>query len=738
MTPNGPKPAARSPKPPLRGLTLIATQRAAGSLAALFAFAGCAVSGELSLALLVLFPVALVVAHRFGDRFYDRANWAWTTLIIGAFGVYAALVVSGRLDIVLAAAEFVLLLCLHRLLHRRTERDEHLLLLLSLLLLCAGAALSAELTYGFAFLAFSVTATWAMALTHVRFEIEAGRGPQGSAVLLQSRRIATPALLGALAALSMMGLVGAAVIFFTFPRVTIGGLRRASHGTPAPGLGDRVDLSGHGTIADDPRVVLRVRLVPQPARQTLDQHWRARTFEVWTGHGWQASAGNPSPAVRLPRPPGLPGLPRMGLVNADLELVAGFTDGVVLTPGEWLLSLEFLRPLTASGVQPRLLQLPSGDLLYHPVDVGDLHYSVHADLEGPSAAQLRGRGQNYPPRLSAVLAVPANLDPRLAALAKQLGGGKDPLDAATAIEAWLSTQLAYTRELPGEVQDPIADFVFSRKKGHCELFSSTMVLMLRSLGVPARNVTGYYGGQLTSAGYYAVRAGDAHSWVEVYFPGVGFVQFDPTPATDRGSKLDTAWSRLVLVWDTVQQRWRALIVDYDLLAQAQAVKRIGALVTEAGRRLSGKAGTAPRLKAALTGIVTLFLAGLLVVALRRVRRGPKAGREASRLDADRQRALQLWQKARGTLRRAGIELNPATTAHEAARLARVPAAHELAHAYLAARWGTAPLPAERARTLLRNLSSELSGRRLEVTERSGLRPEARSPKPAARGPRPEA
>ena len=717
-------------KPPFRGLTLLSAQRWAGSLVALFAFLGCGVSGELGPASLLLFPLALVVAQRYGDRFYDRADWAWTTLIIGAFLVYAALVVSGRLDIVLAAAEFVELLCIHRLLHRRTERDEHLLLLLSLLLLCGGAALSAELTYGFAFLAFSVTATWALALTHLRFEIEAGRGPSGSAALLQSRRIATPALLGALAALSMMGLVGAAVVFFTFPRVTIGGLRRPSHGTPAAGLGDRVDLSSHGTIADDPRVVLRVRFEAPPAGPTLELHWRARAFETWTGHGWQSRSGNPSAAVRLQKAPRLPGSGRVASVVVDLEAVAGFTEGVVLTPGGWPVGVEFHRPVSADGAQPRLLQEPSGDLVYRPVDVGDLHYTVRADFEEPPAALLRGRGQKYSPRVAPDLAVPGNLDPRLAALARELGGGKDPLDAAQAIETYLSTRLGYTRELPGEVEDPIADFVFSRKKGHCELFSSTMVLMLRSLGIAARNVTGYYGGQLTGAGYYAVRAGDAHSWVEVYFPGVGFVQFDPTPATERGSKLDSVWSRIVLAWDTVQQRWRAFIVDYDLLAQAQAVKRIGALMTEAGRRLSGKAGSAPRLKAALTVIAALFLAALSFVALRRVRFARKRGGVARSLAADRKRAMQLWQKARGTLRRAGLELGPATTAHEAARLAKVPAADELVAAYLAARWGGADLPAARARSLLRNLSTELqaSGPNLE---KLNLRPEARGLKPEA-------
>src|SRR5207302_2040651 len=140
-----------------------------------------------------------------------------------------------------------------------------------------------------------------------------------------------------------------------------------------------------------------------------------------------------------------------------------------------------------------------------------------------------------------------------------------------AVERWLATALRYTRDLPGDVADPIADFLFVRRAGHCELFSSAMVLMLRSLGIPARNVTGYFGGRRTDAGYYAVRAGDAHSWVEVYFPDAGYVRFDPTPASERGGRQEGFQARMVLLWDSLQQRWRAFVVDYDLVSQAQAV-----------------------------------------------------------------------------------------------------------------------------------------------------------------------
>ena len=155
--------------------------------------------GALVVAFLVSMVVPLVdaIGRPFGhfsipgSGFHGRVQWAWTLLLGGALLVFAAQVFAGQVDVVLAAALFAELLCIHRLWHRRTGRDEVLLLLLSLLLLCAGAALAAELAFGFAFLAFAISGTWALALTHLRSAIEAGRGPAGWVALLSSRRIAT-------------------------------------------------------------------------------------------------------------------------------------------------------------------------------------------------------------------------------------------------------------------------------------------------------------------------------------------------------------------------------------------------------------------------------------------------------------------------------------------------------------------------------------------------------------------
>ena len=698
------------------GLTLLEAQRWAGSLATLFAFLACAASGELGPAFLASLPLALAFAQVYGARLDGKREWIWTVFLGGALIVLGAEVVLGQLDIVLAAARFAILLAIHRLWHRRNERDELLLLLLSLLLLCAAAALSAELLFGLAFIGFSITATWAMALTHLRFAIEAGRGPEGSNALLQSRRLATPALLAALAALSLLGLVGAALVFFAFPRVTFGGLRRGSTATPIAGLGDQVELTGHGAIGDDPRVVLRVRLDPSvdPAVRDLNFHWRARALEVWTGQGWRARSGAP---VEIDRPPRRPreGAPdRSALSLADIEAVSGFSDGIVLTPPGWPFFVDFSRPLSERGNRFHLELNPAGDLLYKPAEVGDLRYTVTTDHRPTPLTLLRGRGQAYPKEVAPDLAVPANLDQRLRALAKTLTQGKDPADAATEVEQYLSTTLHYSCELDGENPDPLAHFLFERRQGHCELFSSAMVMLLRAGGIPARNVTGYYGGTRTDAGYFAVRAGDAHSWVEVYFPGLGYLPFDPTPAAERGSRQEGLWPKLVLLWDAIQQRWRAFVVDYDLLSQAQLLRSLRDSFQQVGKRLSGKGGKSPSFRDrwgwAALGAVTLIFA---VAALQRRRSFLRSRAGAAVLAPDQRRALRLWREARARLARFGLELPRTTTAREAAKealrlsAAAATATETIATCYLAARWGDEPLAPAQTKALLALLDQAL-------------------------------
>src|SRR5207248_11138218 len=133
--------------------------------------------------------------------------------------------------------------------------------------------------------------------------------------------------------------------------------------------------------------------------------------------------------------------------------------------------------------------------------------------------------QNY-------LQLPA-LEPRIAQLAEQITAASvNRYDKTAALEGYLRTKFGYTLQLSTTPQpDPLANFLFERKQGHCEYFASAMAVMLRTLRIPARVATGFRAGEFNDvSSQYLIRASDAHAWVEVYISGYGWVEFDTTPA----------------------------------------------------------------------------------------------------------------------------------------------------------------------------------------------------------------
>jgi hypothetical protein len=111
----------------------------------------------------------------------------------------------------------------------------------------------------------------------------------------------------------------------------------------------------------------------------------------------------------------------------------------------------------------------------------------------------------------------------------------------------------------------VAYFLFERKAGHCEYFASSMALMLRTLGIPARVVNGFRGGEFNSVtDSYIVRGRDAHSWVEAYFPRYGWITFDPTPP---GAVATGTWNRAGLYVDALREFWREWVINYDFAHQ---------------------------------------------------------------------------------------------------------------------------------------------------------------------------
>jgi hypothetical protein len=194
-------------------------------------------------------------------------------------------------------------------------------------------------------------------------------------------------------------------------------------------------------------------------------------------------------------------------------------------------------------------------------------YEADSRLVLPESGDLR-LAPNLPPAdMGLYLKLPP-IDIRISKLAEEITtGASSNYDKALATERYLSTHFGYTLELPRAFpRDPLANFLFERKRGHCEYFASSMAVMLRSLGIPSRIVTGFRGGEFNDlTGQYVIRASDAHSWVEAYFPGSGWTSFDPTPAASLPTR--TGWSRIQLYIDAAASFWREWIINYDVSHQ---------------------------------------------------------------------------------------------------------------------------------------------------------------------------
>ena len=250
-------------------------------------------------------------------------------------------------------------------------------------------------------------------------------------------------------------------------------------------------------------------------------------------------------------------------VHATIK-VLGLPQSTIFWPGEPVRAAvgSQVRGLPANnGGQGVDVASVDGAYARNPLAPGST-YAVDASYSAASEEQLRSAGTAYPPVVRILTGSQpgrpgaGNIDARVASLAQQVAGSQpNPYDKVKAIETYLRSNLRYSLEVksPPADQDPILYFLFGSRVGYCEYFASSMGEMVRSLGIPVRLVDGYGPGTTQTVqlgpgrhetelpgGPKLVRASDAHTWVEVFFPNYGWIPFEPTPdplypALDRSS-----------------------------------------------------------------------------------------------------------------------------------------------------------------------------------------------------------
>lgn len=521
----------------------------------------------------------------------ERYVRAWNvTLVLGLAAQLARAFLFGT-DFLLAIVEFAALFQVSLLSNRRSAMNYQYVTVLSLLFLIAATVLGGGLSYAVCFVGFVIATPWAMTLGHLRREIEgnyladarAGRAgvPIDVARILRSRRVVGAGLLAGSSLLAVPIFLLTAVIFVLFPRIGLGMLtfRRGGENVVA-GFGTTVDLSGHGTIRNDPTIVLRVEPPdltedPPPVRSF---RLRGASFDTYNGRAWSRRSAN-NHARRLDREGDRYAFTRAPDPAHDqpYRVVLDPLEPPVLFVPEG--AVGFTIPARFESGFPRYTDLNADrddGVRYAGNEGVGLIYTAWVPRGADATLPRRydERAERFARRYTQL---PDALSPEVRALAERVTArASTPLEKARAVERFLLSGYRYTLRLEsGAAERPLEDFLFRTRAGHCEYFSTAMAVMLRTVGVPTRNVTGFLGGTWNRYGrFYAVHQGDAHSWVEVYDPSVGWATFDPTPpAAIVGLRRRGLLAEADALVEAMRMRWRHYVVGFDLSTQAQMARR---------------------------------------------------------------------------------------------------------------------------------------------------------------------
>ncbi|HJU93833.1 MAG TPA: DUF3488 and transglutaminase-like domain-containing protein, partial [Pyrinomonadaceae bacterium] len=505
-------------------------------------------------------------------------------------------------------------------------------------------------------------------------------------------------------------------LFLIAPRSGAAALTRSGGGlSNFIGFSENVTLGQIGTLKQDDGLVMRVRVVDQTPREL---RWRGVALDEFTGKAWKKSVQARQTELANDRGGGL------------------FQFGTARSVDRLTRQTFFLEPLESAVLfaAPRIVGI-QGDLPFVRIDAeGSVQsrrrdyervmYTAISDTNEPRMDELREDQNPYPISFYRYLQLADDLDPRIDTLATAIvlrANASNRYDAAKAIETHLQTQYAYSLEMKAGGPDPLADFLFNVKAGHCEYYSTAMAVLLRSRGIAARVVNGFLPGEYNeAAGAYTVRQSDAHSWVEVYFPETrAWVTFDPTPSAGRVEPVRTGLTaQLQKYAEAFELLWFQYVVGYDKQEQRSLATSLNNQVFEYARVLSTGLET---VKSYLTGnvlVLALLVLGLAVVGLvalfgKRVWLWVRTGAIRSSEEGRTYSSVQFYERLISLMEQRGLSRDRHLTPLEFAKNLKSSEALVITRAYNRVRFGRQRLSANEKREVERALGV------LEAMDRNG-------------------
>jgi transglutaminase-like putative cysteine protease len=308
-------------------------------------------------------------------------------------------------------------------------------------------------------------------------------------------------------------------------------------GAAQPLLQDRGATTVESSLVasnDQVNILGSIRLSPKvrfEVRSDSAAYWQTAAYDRYTGSGWVRSGEDEAYSGRVDGPPGAS---RTVVQNVEAK------TRMTALPSAW-------KPVSVSGISESTLRIThQGNIVTTESVRTNESFRVRSELPRYTREQLRRSGSDYPSRISEnYLQLPETTSDRVRGQAAEIAGNEtNAYDKAKAIEQYLESSKEYSLTVQKPEGDIAESFLFEMDAGYCTYYATSMVVMLRSQGIPARFVSGYTTGQQVADDKYVVRGLDSHAWVQVYFPDVGWVDFDPTPSgprqTAEGARLEEA------------------------------------------------------------------------------------------------------------------------------------------------------------------------------------------------------
>lgn len=505
-------------------------------------------------------------------RFMSRVSTElWNVLVITAF--FACMIDMFWLsqDVLLAGIDFLIIVMVYKLFHLKVRKDFLYLYAISFLLLLSAAALTTEPWYGLVFLTFLLSAIWTLLLYHLRNEAEEYTFHTFGGGMTENFPI-TAKFFWATNGIAFAALFITTVIFFVTPRTGVGFFQHnRGQAIRTSGFSQSVDLGVIGSIKLDPTVVMRVQLPDNQDTLHEPLYLQGAIFDHYDGRTWINSFHLRQPVGR----------------NHEGEFLMASRRQAARAQSHTRqdVLMEALDSAVLFGM-PTIHSIKGSFLMLQKDPLGGIHlpyslrrrfqYTVDSTVATVSPEERQASMLTYPPSISDHFLQLPEFSPRVEDLARSVTRqAPTPFAKASAIKWHLMSKYQYQLDVGMSLPvNPVEEFLFDRKTGYCEHYATAMVVMLRSIGIPARLVTGFLPTDWNVFGnYFTVRQQDAHAWVEVFFPQSGWVIFDPTPpgAAIAPSSTVALMGRFI---DSLRLKWNRMVIQYSFRDQQTILKEI--------------------------------------------------------------------------------------------------------------------------------------------------------------------